>query len=94
MFGYACDETRELMPLPIVLAHRITERLAAVRKGDNGKKPVEWLRPDGKSQVSVEYDGDRPSRVKTVVVSTQHAERYNGRELSQGTIRRSRHRRR
>jgi len=89
MFGYASDETRELMPLPIMLAHRITERLAAVRKGADGKKPVEWLRPDGKSQVSVEYDGDRPVRVKTVVVSTQHAERYNGRELSQGTIRRT-----
>jgi S-adenosylmethionine synthetase len=89
MFGYACDETRELMPLPIVLAHRITERLAAVRKGVDGKKPIEWLRPDGKSQVSVEYDGDRPSRVKTVVVSTQHAERFNGRALTQGTIRRT-----
>jgi S-adenosylmethionine synthetase len=89
MFGYACDETRELMPLPIVLAHRITERLAAVRKGVDGKRPVEWLRPDGKSQVSVEYDGDRPSRVRTVVVSTQHAERLNGRELTQGTIRRT-----
>ncbi len=89
MFGYASDETKELMPLPIMLAHRITERLAAVRKGVDGKKPVEWLRPDGKSQVSVEYDGDRPSKVKTVVVSTQHAERYNGRELTQGTIRRT-----
>jgi len=73
MFGYACDETRELMPLPIMLAHRITERLAAVRKGADGKKPLAWLRPDGKSQVSVEYLGDRPSKVKTVVVSTQHA---------------------
>jgi len=72
-----------------MLAHRITERLAAVRKGVDGKKPVEWLRPDGKSQVSVEYVGDRPSKVKTVVVSTQHAERYNGRELTQGTIRRT-----
>jgi S-adenosylmethionine synthetase len=89
MFGYACDETKELMPLPIMLAHRITERLAAVRKGVDGKRPVEWLRPDGKSQVSVEYAGDRPSKVKTVVVSTQHAERHNGRALTQGTIRRT-----
>ena len=61
MFGYASDETRELMPLPIMLAHRITERLAAVRKG-LAATPVEWLRPDGKRQVSVEYEGDRPVR--------------------------------
>jgi S-adenosylmethionine synthetase len=87
MFGYATSETRERMPLPIMLAHRITERLAKVRKGENGVKPIEWLRPDGKSQVSVEYEGDRPVGVKTVVVSTQHAE-YNGsRKLSQSRIR-------
>jgi S-adenosylmethionine synthetase len=53
MFGYACDETEELMPLPIVLAHRVTERLAQVRKGTTGRRAVPWLRPDGKSQVSV-----------------------------------------
>jgi len=70
MFGYACDETDELMPLPIHLAHRIVERLAAVRF--NGKLP--WLRPDGKSQVTVEYVNERPTRVHTVVVSTQHDE--------------------
>ena len=70
MFGYACDETPELMPLPIHLAHRIVERLAAVRF--NGKLP--WLRPDGKSQVTVEYVNERPTRVHTVVVSTQHDE--------------------
>ncbi len=87
MFGYACDETRELMPLPIMLAHRIAERLAAVRKGTRDDDPIAWLRPDGKSQVSVEYEGDRPRAVKTVVVSTQHADIWNGRELSQGTIR-------
>jgi S-adenosylmethionine synthetase len=87
MFGYACDETRELMPLPIILAHRIAERLAAVRKGLGGRRPIEWLRPDGKSQVSVAYEGSRPVSVKTVVVSTQHAERVGGRELSQSTIR-------
>ena len=87
MFGYATRETRERMPLPIMLAHRITERLAAVRKGTHGGRAVEWLRPDGKSQVSVEYEGDRPVAVKTVVVSTQHAERFGRRQLSAGTIR-------
>ncbi len=68
MFGYACRETEELMPLPIVLAHNLTRHLAAVRK--NGDIP--YLRPDGKSQVTIEYDGDRPVRVDAVVVSTQH----------------------
>ena len=87
MFGYATRETRERMPLPVLLAHRITERLAAVRKGEHGGRAVEWLRPDGKSQVSVEYEGDRPVAVKTVVVSTQHAERFGRRQLSSGTIR-------
>lgn len=69
MFGYATDETPELMPMPIVLAHRLTRRLSAVRK--SGDLP--WLRPDGKSQVSVEYEGTRPVAVRAVVVSTQHA---------------------
>jgi S-adenosylmethionine synthetase len=87
MFGYATNETRERMPLPIMLAHRIAERLAAVRKGLNGGRPIEWLRPDGKSQVSVEYEDDRPVAVKTVVVSTQHAERNGRRQLAQSTIR-------
>jgi S-adenosylmethionine synthetase len=68
MFGYACRETDELMPLPIVLAHNLTRHLAAVRK--NGD--ISYLRPDGKSQVTVEYDGDRPVRVDAVVLSTQH----------------------
>jgi S-adenosylmethionine synthetase len=68
MFGYACRETDELMPLPIVLAHNLTRHLSAVRK--NGDIP--YLRPDGKSQVTVEYDLDRPARVEAVVVSTQH----------------------
>ena len=68
MFGYACRETNELMPLPIVLAHNLTRQLAAVRK--NGDIP--YLRPDGKSQVTVEYEGDRPVRVDAIVVSTQH----------------------
>jgi S-adenosylmethionine synthetase len=70
MFGYATRENEELMPLPILLAHRVTRRLADVRK--SGKIP--WLRPDGKSQVTVEYEADRPVRVDTVVVSTQHDE--------------------
>jgi S-adenosylmethionine synthetase len=87
MFGYATNETRERMPLPIMLAHRIAERLAAVRKGLNGSRPIEWLRPDGKSQVSVEYEDDRPVGVKTVVVSTQHAERNGRRQLAYSTIR-------
>ena len=87
MFGYATNETRERMPLPIMLAHRIVERLAAVRKGLPGHPRLDWLRPDGKSQVSVEYEGDRPTAVRTVVVSTQHAERRGSRQLGQGTIR-------
>ncbi|NLI22126.1 MAG: methionine adenosyltransferase [Clostridiales bacterium] len=68
MFGFACDETPELMPLPVSLAHRITRRLSAVRK--DGVLP--WLRPDGKSQVTVVYENGRPVAVDTVVVSTQH----------------------
>jgi S-adenosylmethionine synthetase len=69
MFGYACDDTPELMPLPIMIAHRLAERLSAVRKD----RTVPYLRPDGKTQVTIEYDGDRPVRVDTVVVSSQHA---------------------
>ncbi len=73
MFGYATDETPELMPMPIQLAHRMAERLAAVRR--DGVMP--YLRPDGKTQVTLEYDGDRPVRVDTVVVSAQHARDVN-----------------
>jgi S-adenosylmethionine synthetase len=68
MFGYACNHTEELMPLPIALAHRITNRLTEFRF----QRKVDWLRPDSKSQVTVEFDGDKPVRVDTVVVSTQH----------------------
>jgi S-adenosylmethionine synthetase len=70
MFGFACNETAELMPLPIMLAHALTSRLASVRRTDSS---VDWLRPDGKSQVTIEYDGQEPTRVHTVVVSTQHS---------------------
>jgi S-adenosylmethionine synthetase len=69
MFGYACTETDELMPMPIMLAHRLTKGLSRARR----EGVIDYLRPDGKSQVTVEYDGDRPVRVDTVVVSTQHS---------------------
>ena len=77
MFGYACDETPTLMPMPVYLAHRLAERLTEVRK--NGTMPL--LRPDGKTQVSVRYEGGRPVQVEKVVVSTQHAEEIAHDEL-------------
>ncbi len=77
MFGYACTETPELMPAPILLAHKLTERLAECRKDD----VVHWLRPDGKSQVTVEYEDDKPVRVDTVVISTQHSSDVNNQTI-------------
>jgi S-adenosylmethionine synthetase len=82
MFGYACDETRELMPAPIMYAHRLTRSLARVRR--SGKLP--FLRPDGKSQVSVIYEDGKPVRVGTVVVSTQHAPEVRMKELEEALI--------
>jgi S-adenosylmethionine synthetase len=77
MFGFACDETAELMPMPIQLAHRLTQRLSEVRK--SGK--VDFLRPDGKSQVTIEYRDGRPARVDCVVISTQHSEKVSNADL-------------
>ncbi len=77
MFGYACDETEELMPLPVMLAHKLARRLSDVRR--NGTLP--YLRPDGKSQVSVEYEDNRPKRIDAVVVSIQHDDDVTNEEL-------------
>jgi S-adenosylmethionine synthetase len=77
MFGFACDETDELMPLPIMLSHKLARRLSEVRRSN----AVDFLRPDGKSQVTVEYEGTRPVRVDCVVVSTQHSDRVSTEEL-------------
>ncbi|HJK98922.1 MAG TPA: methionine adenosyltransferase [Polyangiaceae bacterium LLY-WYZ-14_1] len=83
MFGFACDETKELMPAPISWSHKLTRRLSRVRK--NGDLP--WLRPDGKAQVTVEYDEDnRPKRIDAVVVSTQHAEEIKHRQLKEAVV--------
>ena len=77
MFGFACDETAELMPMPIQLAHRLTQRLSEVRKSNK----VDFLRPDGKSQVTIEYRDGRPARVDCVVISTQHSDRVSNADL-------------
>jgi len=84
MFGYACRDTDELMPLPIMLAHALTRRLAECRKAGE----VDVLRPDGKSQVTVEYDGDRPVGIRAVVVSTQHDEAISTADLKQLVVER------
>lgn len=80
MFGFACQETTELMPMPIRLAHSLTMRLAEARK----KGDLPWLRPDGKSQVTVEYEGNKPVRVEAVVVSTQHDRDVSNQDLKEG----------
>ncbi len=77
MFGYATNETAELMPMPIVLAHRLTRRLAEVRK----KKILPWVRPDGKSQVTVEYRNGKPVRINTIVLSTQHSDNVTSKKI-------------
>lgn len=82
MFGYACDETPELMPMPISLAHKLTAKLTEVRK----KGELEYLRPDGKSQVTVEYDGDKPVRIDTVVISTQHGDNVDHDQIEKDII--------
>ena len=82
MFGYACNETPELMPMPIQLAHELVAKLAEVRK--SGK--LSFLRPDSKSQVSVEYVNDKPSRIDTVVISTQHTPEVTHKEIEEGVI--------
>jgi S-adenosylmethionine synthetase len=82
MFGYACDETPALMPLPIELSHRLARRLTAVRR--EGRLP--WLRPDGKSQVTIEYEDGRPVRVDTVLVSAQHAPEISEKEIHEGIL--------
>jgi len=82
MFGYACDETPELMPLPIWLSHRLVERQAMLRK--DGRLP--WLRPDAKSQVTLEYENNKPKRIDTVVLSTQHSPEIDLKTLREAVI--------
>ena len=82
MFGYACNETPELMPLPIALSHRILNRLTEARQ----KGEVDWLRPDSKSQVTIEYEGNTPKRLDTIVVSTQHAPHVSNEEIRKFVI--------
>ena len=82
MFGYACDETPELMPMPIIFAHRLTRRLAEARK----KKILDFLRPDGKSQVTIQYINGKPTRVDSVVIAAQHSESVPYERLKEGII--------
>jgi S-adenosylmethionine synthetase len=82
MFGFACDETEELMPLPITLAHKILMRASELRKN----KTIEWLRPDAKSQVTVEYEGHKPIRIDAVVVSHQHDDNVSYADIKEGVI--------
>ncbi|HBP87013.1 MAG: methionine adenosyltransferase [Nitrospira sp.] len=82
MFGYASNETPELMPMPIILAHRLTRRLAEVRK----KNILPWVRPDGKSQVTVEYKNGKPIRIDTIVVSTQHSDAVTSKKIEKDVM--------
>lgn len=82
MFGYAVNETEELMPLPILLAHKLIRRLSEARKS----KELAWVRPDGKSQVTVEYEDGKPKKIETIVVSTQHAPEISNEEIRQQII--------
>ena len=82
MFGYACDETPSLMPTPIYLAHKLSRRLAEVRKNDT----LDWVRPDGKSQVTIEYQYGKPVRVDTALISTQHAPEISQEEIREAII--------
>jgi S-adenosylmethionine synthetase len=82
MFGYASDETPELMPIPIILAHKLTRRLAEVRK----KNILPWVRPDGKSQVTVEYKNGKPVRIDTIVVSTQHSDTVTSKKIEKDVM--------
>jgi S-adenosylmethionine synthetase len=82
MFGFAVNETPELMPMPIMLAHKLAMRLAEVRKN----KTVDYLRPDGKTQVTIQYENDRPARVDTIIVSTQHSEKAEQQQIRKDVI--------
>ncbi|MEN6408746.1 MAG: methionine adenosyltransferase [Anaerolineaceae bacterium] len=82
MFGYACNETPTLMPMPIYMAHKLTRKLAEVRKAND----LPWLRPDGKSQVTVEYHNGRPARIDTVLISTQHSPEVSHADITEGVI--------
>lgn len=82
MFGYATNETKELMPMPILLAHKLTQKLAEVRKN----KVLPWVRPDGKSQVSVRYENNKPTKIETIVISTQHTPEITQEQISKEII--------